>query len=146
MELWERQKNEGSKPFHAFTVYRDLGPDRSIRKVLNTGQIKTTERQLEIWSSSFSWVDRVMAYDDYLDSIKRKEKEQAIIDMSERHAKLAVAFQQKVAQRLSKLDASELSPVDLSRWLDVSTKLERISRGEPTEINREEVLIVDDIK
>ena len=54
--------------------------------------------------------------------------------MAERHAKLAMAFQQRVAQRLQQIDPAELSPSDMAKWLDIATKLERLSRGEPTEI------------
>ena len=59
--------------------------------------------------------------------------------MAERHAKLAMAFQQRVAQRLQEIDPAELSPADMARWLDIATKLERLSRGEPTEIGKQEI-------
>lgn len=134
---WERQKGETLKAFHAFTVYRDLGVERSLtnvkRKYDETGK-KGSFGVFGVWSARYGWVERVKAYDDYIDRKKRAEREKAIVDMAERHAKLAVAFQQRVAERLMKFSPDELTPGNLARWLDVAVKLERLSRGEPTEI------------
>jgi hypothetical protein len=98
-------------------------------------------RWLHTWSSKYDWVTRAQAYDDYIEKKKREEKEKAILDMAERHAKLAMAFQQRVAQRLQEIDPAELSPADMARWLDIATRLERLSRGEPTEIGKQEVML-----
>jgi len=84
----------------------------------------------------YNWLERARAYDDYLERKKREEKEKAILEMAERHARLAMAFQQRVAERLREINPSELSPSDMAKWLDVATKLERLSRGEPTEIGK----------
>ncbi len=96
-------------------------------------------RWLHTWSSKYDWVTRAQAYDDYIERKKREEKEKAILEMAERHAKLAMAFQQRIAQRLQEIDPAELSPADMARWLDIATRLERLSRGEPTEIGKQEV-------
>jgi len=42
-----------------------------------------------------------------------------------------------------------LSPRDLATWLDIATKLERLSRGEPTSIEKgetDEPIIIEIIK
>jgi len=52
-----------------------------------------------------------------------------------------MAFQQRIAQRLQEIDPAELSPADMARWLDIATRLERLSRGEPTEIGKQEVTL-----
>lgn len=140
-ELWERQKGESSKAYAAFCVYRDLGPDRSIEKARQTMPKTRPKSWLVCWSTKYNWVARAAAYDDYLDRKKRLEREKAIMDMMERHARLAVAFQQRIAQRLQEVDPAELSPSDMAKWLDTATKLERLSRGEPTEIGKQEVTL-----
>lgn len=143
-ELWERQSGESSKAYAAFCVYRDLGPERSldnVRKKLAENGKKISIKFLGRWSSKYNWVARCQAYDDYLERRKREEKEKAILEMAERHAKLAMAFQQRVAERLREIDPSELSPADMAKWLDTATKLERLSRGEPTEIGKQEVTL-----
>jgi len=138
-EIWERQKNESSKAYAAFCVYRDLGPERSLEKVRQNLDKPRTRKWLGEWSVKYNWVERAQAYDDYIERKKREEKENAILEMAERHAKLAMAFQQRVAQRLQQIDPAELSPSDMAKWLDIATKLERLSRGEPTEIGKQEV-------
>ena len=138
-EIWERQNDEGSKAYAAFCVYRDLGPERSLEKVRQNLDKPRTRKWLGDWSVKYNWVERAQAYDDYIERKKREEKEKAILEMAERHAKLAMAFQQRVAQRLQEIDPAELSPADMARWLDIATRLERLSRGEPTEIGKQEM-------
>ena len=138
-EIWERQSGESSKAYAAFCIYRDMGVERSIEKVYEKRSKRGPLSRLKNWSVKHKWVERANAYDDYLERKKREEKEKAILDMAERHAKLSMAFLQRVAQRLQQIDPSELSPADMAKWLDVATKLERLSRGEPTEIGKQEV-------
>ena len=59
--------------------------------------------------------------------------------MAERHVKVAKAFLLIIAQALQQIDPAQLSPSDMAKWLDVATKLERLSRGVPTEIGKQEV-------
>ncbi len=138
-ELWERQPGESSKAYAVYCVYRDLGPERSLEKAIQKLDKKRVKQTIWQWSSKYNWVARCQAYDDYIERRKREEKEKAILEMAERHAKLAMAFQQRIAQRIQQIEPSELSPSDLAKWLDVATKLERLSRGEPTENVKQEV-------
>ena len=141
-EIWERQPYESSKAYAAFCIYRDLGTERSLDKALAAANKKPTNRRhWARWMGKYNWLERARAYDDYLERKKREEKEKAILEMAERHARLAMAFQQRVAERLREINPSELSPSDMAKWLDVSTKLERLSRGEPTEIGKQEVML-----
>jgi hypothetical protein len=138
-EIWDRQAGESSKAYEAFCAYRDLGADRSLEKAGKMLSKHRSKKWLCEWSAKYNWVERAKAYDDYIERIKREEKEKAILEMADRHAKLAMAFQQRIAQRLQEIDPDELSPGDMIKWLDVATKLERLSRGEPTEIGKQEV-------
>jgi hypothetical protein len=143
-EIWERQNNESSKAYAAFCVYRDLGPERSLDKALSVANKKPTNRRhWSRWMEKYRWYERAQAYDDYIERKERKEKEKAILEkadeMADRHVKLAKAFQQRIAQALQQIDPAQLSPSDMAKWLDVATKLERLSIGEPTEIGKQEV-------
>lgn len=133
-EIWERQKNESSKAYAAFCIYRDLGVERSLEKVAQNRGKPGSKSWLNTWSTKYHWVERARAYDDYLEQEKRKEQEKAILEMVERHTKEAMALQQKALERLKSLDPNELSTRDVLNYLMEAMKLERLSRGEPTEV------------
>lgn len=137
-EIWERQPGETAKAYNAFCVYRDLGPGRSLEKAAQALGLKS-RKYFSNWHARHNWVARAEAYDMYIEKLKRQEHEQAILEMTRRHAELAVAFQEKIAERIRTIDPNELTPQDLARWLEIATKLERLSRGEPTEIGRHTV-------
>jgi hypothetical protein len=133
---WERQKGETQKAFEAFCIYRDMGADRSLSKV--SQQLGKHKVLLQRWSSRWQWVLRVEAWDDHLDQGARRENEKRVKAMAERHANQAMLFQQKLVERLRTINPEDLSPADLARWFDVAVKVERLSRGEPTENVRQE--------
>ena len=136
---WERQENEKPKPFEAFCRYRDMGIERSIRKVAS--ELGKSDTLVGRWSKDNKWVERVTAWDDEQDRIKReiaqKEQAKAIREMRKRHADLANAILLKAAKALKKIPDDEIRAGDVSRMVDVASKLERISRGDVGEIIEE---------
>lgn len=142
-EIWERLPGESSKAYQAFCEYRDMGADRSIRKLAQARGKPTSTKWLSHWSAKYSWVERAKAYDDYLEQEKRKEQEKAILEMVERHTKEAMALQQKALERLKSLDPNELSTRDVLSYLMEAIKLERLSRGEPNEVQSPIKVVVE---
>ena len=135
MEPYERQPGETAKAFRAFTIYRDMGPGRSIRNVLKAVDKPDSYRPvLERWSSQNRWVDRAAAWDDYLDQQARQAQVDALKEMYERHIQAAVAMQAKALKRLRGLSPDELSPMQVRLFLIEAAKLERMGRGEPESI------------
>jgi ethanolamine ammonia-lyase large subunit len=59
--------------------------------------------------------------------------------MQERHASIASEALDRVVERLKSIQSEELTPADTAKWLEVATKIERLSRGEPTEIGKQEL-------
>ncbi len=128
---WERQPRESARAFEAFQKYRDMGPSRSVVKV---GQeCRKSESLLSRWSVKYRWVDRVQAYDAYMDSQQLEKQRQARLDMAVRHAQMARALQGKALERLKTLTPAELNVPDLLRYVVEASKLERLAMGEPTE-------------
>lgn len=136
---WERRESESTKAYEAFCIYRDMGPDRSLAKVAE--KLSKSEQLMKRWSYTYGWVERAAKWDDEKDRIEReaaqKEQAKAIRDMRTRHAKLAEAMLMKAARGLARIPDDEIKPGDISRMVDVASKLERISRGDVGEVVEE---------
>lgn len=139
MKPWERQKNETSKAFEAFILYRDMGVSRTQEKV--SKELAKSRDIIWRWCSTYDWVERAAAYDGYIDSMDLQEREKEHRAMLKRHVQLSLAFQNKIAEGLRKINPDRLTPKDLVIWLDVATKLERSSRGDHEE---RKVKVVED--
>jgi hypothetical protein len=95
MLAWERRDDESSKAFAAFSLYRDLGPARSLRAVaeaLYGVRARYGVRTVEKWSSRFDWQDRVRALDARDEMIRRVAIEEHLktkaADFAERQVRL----------------------------------------------------------
>ena len=125
---WERQDGETARAYEAFSEYRDMGADRSLAKV---GQkLGKSKAQMEKWSKKYSWVARAEAWDIEQDRLIRIALTKDIGAMRKRHADVARAMLMKAARALAKIPDDEIKATDISRMVDVATKLERISKGD----------------
>ena len=124
---WERQKGESDKAFEAFSIYRDMGADRSLRAV---GQKLGKSRALmERWSVSYKWLERVRAYENELE---KEAREQAIKDRKEmirRHIGFAKLMQKKAQDALRELSVEDMSPKEIREYIRLATDLERLTRS-----------------
>lgn len=134
-EPWERQKSESTKAFEAFQIYRDMGTNRSISKVAQ--QLSKSKPLLTRWSAAYGWVERVQAWDAEQDREARQAQIDEIKKMRKRHADLANAMLVKAAKALKSLPEDEIKAQDVSRMVDVASKLERISRGDVGDVVEE---------
>lgn len=135
IEPWERQEGETARAFEAFCKYRDMGPDRSLRKVVQALNKNLTT--IAEWSSKYDWVKRVASWDAEQDRIARQQQLQDIKKMRKRHAALASTMLIKAATALQQLPPEEISASEISRMVDIASKLERISRGDVGEVIEE---------
>lgn len=132
---WELMEGETAKPFEAFCIYRDMGPDRSLAQVAK--QLGKSQALMERWSTTYDWVKRATAWDAEQDRIARQAQVEEIVKMRKRHAKLACDMLAKAAAALEELPASEVKAADVSRMVDVASKLERLSRGDVGDVIEE---------
>jgi hypothetical protein len=136
-EFWERLPGETVGQYDKFCAYRDMkipgDPTgrRSIRALSDT--IGSPKRYLDKLSSTLKWVARAEAYDIEMERRARKQNEAAILKMRRDHAELASQMIKKAAKRLLLIPEEELSAADIVRMVDVGVKIERLSRGAPTE-------------
>lgn len=125
---WDLQPGETATGFDLFRFYRDAGPKRSLRAVAVFAE--RSEATIRALSSRHAWVDRVLAFDSWLDRKAQDELLRDRTEMRRRHVRLAMEGQEKIAARLTNLDPAELSARDLVYWLDACVKIERQARGE----------------
>ena len=76
-QSWDQLPDETDTAYKRFSVYLELGPDRTLEKTRSKlGKSSGYLRQLETWSSRYSWVMRANKLDRYLlqKSLKNKEE------------------------------------------------------------------------
>lgn len=127
-EPWERQPGESEKAFKAFQTYRDLAEERSYRRAAK--ELDISDRTCEYYSARFLWVERALAYDNYIERAKILKRRRDVESMQQRHINTAMLFQQKVVERLRELNPIELSVDQIGKWFELASKIERQSRGE----------------
>lgn len=132
---WERQEGETPKQFEAFVIYRDMGEERSLSKV--SQQLNKSKQLLGRWSVANNWVERCVSWDNEQDRILRQQQLKDIRKMRERHAQGAMAMLAKALKGLQGLNAEELSPQDIVKMFAEATKIERLSRGDTSEVIEE---------
>lgn len=133
-EPWERIKGETENMYASFCVYRDMGPDRSLRSASKKyGNDGEAGRYFERLSARFNWVERARLYDDHLERERRKAMEKERLDMDIRHARIGMLGLNKAVEKLREMDANSLTASDVVRLMDISARIERLARGASTE-------------
>ena len=156
-EAWERQKGESSKSFAWFKVYRDLQGARTFEKVIEeiNKMIQNDSFEEEIielpdigklknQSRRWHWKERCRKYDNYLDGLNRKQKEEAYLQLEEKMINTSEMLVDVVSDNLSELKYSNSNDTSIAhaiasagKALDSAVKNIRLLYGRSTE-NREE--------
>ncbi|MFI7283424.1 hypothetical protein ACIBOV_24495 [Micromonospora chersina] len=126
---WDRQRSEPEKAYGYFVLYRDMGRTRTVAKVAT--QVNKSRDYLHKLATRWKWVQRAQSWDREEDRLYVEGLADQRRDMARRHARVASALQAKLVARLQTLDASKLTAGDIARWLEVSTRVERLALGLP---------------
>ena len=132
---WERQPSDTTKSFEAFQAYRDMGKERSLRELAR--QLGKSNTIVGQWSVKHDWKRRIESWEAEQDRIKRADLMKGIGAMRQRHAKIAESMLEKAAKALQQIPDDEIKASDISKMIDVASKLERISRGDVGEVVEE---------
>ena len=145
---WERQPEEPVTAFEAFVIYRDM----ENRTLSGVGQIlHKAGTAVERMSSKFQWVERARQWDNELDRRLREVDISEAKKMVKRQIGLAQAVQNVAAMEITalikrieavetqaKMTGQQRVPLitarDMVRLVDSGTKLERLNRGMPDDI------------
>jgi hypothetical protein len=99
VRLYDRETDESAKAFEAWTVYRDLGAERSLQKAsemyyghgANVGQF-------ERWSRRFGWVERARAFDVEREMVRRSAIEDHLKTQAEDHAAREARIRERILE------------------------------------------------
>ena len=123
---WEQQPGESAKAFEAFAIYRDMGVERSVRKV--TQRLNKSLTLIGKWSSRYNWPERARAYDRDLDRQAHAQAVRDVRSMTNRHIRIAMQVQAKALEALEQLNVATLSPKMQLAFLAKATEIERMNR------------------
>jgi len=122
-EVWERQQGESARAFEAFSLYLEMGADRSVRAV---GQKLGKSRALvERWSSAHQWVDRCRAWDNHLQHEAKKAAVAEVRAMNRRHVQMAQQIQVAAITALTEMGSGMVNPKNFTAIVKLATELER---------------------
>jgi hypothetical protein len=92
---WERQLKESSQAHEAFSLYRDMGSERSHRAVAR--QLSKSSALISRWSGAWKWVERVRAYENDLARQAREQAAKDVKELQKRQTKIAMLMQKKTS-------------------------------------------------
>lgn len=144
-------RGETSKSFDMFLMFRDMGKKRNLRILAE--KLGLSYDTFRGKARKWSWTKRARAWDDRADSLANDAFEKKIIEMSERHAKLAEdyidalfapirEFKKRVAAApFAEMSAGQIYQLSLqaARVFPQLLDSERKSRGLATEISQQDV-------
>ena len=132
---WERQPEETPKAYEAFTIYRDLGKERTIPKVAET--LRKSVSLMNRWSQAYSWVERVTAWDDEADRQAAQKQLKDIANARVRQRKQAVKMQLKALQLLESINEGDAKLSEIVALMKLGMEQERICMGDVGEVIEE---------
>jgi len=149
--IWERQPRESAPAWEAFKVYMDIPSSRSCAKVAR--HLGKSKALIDRWCSAYKWVRRIEEWQKHLDAAGNQAAIDAVKEMRSRQVNLASGFLAVAGEELKKLlqqvknnSALTLSPEQIVKIADFATKLERVNRGEPESIQKQQVEMSSDEK
>jgi len=138
---FEQQPRESAKAFAAFSLYLNLGPQRSTAAVAS--KLAKSEQLIRRWSAKFAWTDRVAAHAAHYAIIEREaveavarskaaewEKRETQLRETEwsMHEAAIAAAKRGLAAYMEK-DKVYANLADIARMLEIASKLGRLATG-----------------
>jgi hypothetical protein len=153
-ESWEQLPGESGRAYTAFCAFRDLGPERNIRKAC---QFRSAELAVEFdgtggggreqrqgskpsnsrqavekryrvwrnWCSQFRWRERAGEYDRYTEKLKQAELRKTIEGQGEKHRAITGKMLEVVSKKLDLMDPADLTQGAVTEWVETAVKTER---------------------
>lgn len=143
---WDQLPEESSKAFHAFLLFRDMGWERSVGKVVK--QEKKAPSLIYRWSAAYRWSERAQAWDEFQDQLGREQSVRTRMEMNKVTLTIAQTMQTKAMQGYEALQTVRtvkdpitneekpqlaVKPGELRQMLETSYKLSKDLLGKADE-------------
>jgi hypothetical protein len=127
MAAWDRQSGEPPKPYYRFTLYRDLGPERTLEKV---GKLSGVSAALcEAESAKYQWVARSDQWDAHVQSTHDRAYLTEAARKGRQRAAAHHALLTKAMEALKKLDLSKVKMAEIASAVKVASEGMRLEEG-----------------
>jgi ABC-type multidrug transport system fused ATPase/permease subunit len=142
---WDQQSGETALEFSRFCTFRDMGPTRSIGKMVAT--VGTSRTNIQNFADAHRWKERSAAWDRYQDREVQRVTVAQAVEMGKRHAEMArahiavlMAPAREMASRIQggTLNMAGMSPGELittvqrcAAVMKSLVEIERVSYGLP---------------
>jgi hypothetical protein len=93
---WDQLAEESSKAFHAFTVFRDQGWARTVKRVVE--EEKKAQAMIYRWSVAYRWRERAQAWDAFQDQLGQAQAVRTRMEMNKATLTIAQTMLTKAAQ------------------------------------------------
>ena len=144
MRQAKSKANESSQALEAFAIYRDMGVGRTTQATAK--DLSKSHGLIKGWCTLHAWVRRCRSHDLEVDRRRKIGDLRAIEEMRIRHTKRALLIQEIADLELAKMKKAAAKKKAKRTTIDDKTvlkmsedgaKLERLSRGEPSEITEQ---------
>lgn len=132
---WERQPDETPKAYEAFTIYRDLGKERTLPKVAES--LSKSVSLINRWSQAYRWVERVSAWDNEADRKATAKLLEDVAKMRARQRKQALKMQLKGLELMEGINVGDAKLSEIVSLLKLGMEQERICMGDVGEVIEE---------
>ena len=142
---FEQQPRESNKAFAAFSIYLNLGSERSLAMVGE--KLGKCEALIERWSTKFGWTERIRAYGEHMALVERQAVEvmarAKAVDWARRREELletewsmhekCIAAATKAFATFMEKEKVYANLADIARILEVASKMGRLAAGLATD-------------
>ena len=133
-ESWEKLKGETAGAFAAFRAYRDYGPERNVRKAVDSAETDEAARVKRYrvwrrWAVVYRWRERAGDFDRYTEKLRLAEMRKTIEAQGERHRQVTGKMLDVVSKKLDLMDPADLTQGNVTDWVEAAIKAERDVAG-----------------
>lgn len=128
---WDRARDESSQSFAAFVLYRDMGPERTLKRVAAAAgrKLQATKNLAAKWC----WTARAREFDRWTDKAAQQLLVARRAEAIDRHARIGRLLQGKALEAAAKLQPDAATASGVARMAAEGVKIERLALGESTD-------------